>query len=58
MVGTPISEPDSHPAELKTHKLEPEPVPTVEGLVFDEELIAKMFANLAAHGMTLEDLAN
>jgi hypothetical protein len=39
---------------------EPEPVaePTSADMpVFTEELIAKMFANLAAHGMTLQDLA-
>src|SRR5262249_11120761 len=39
---------------------EPEPAPgpdPVEMPVFTEELIAKMFANLAAHGMTLQDLA-
>lgn len=27
-----------------------------EDIVFDDDLIAKMMANLAAHGLTLEDL--
>jgi hypothetical protein len=38
-------------ANLKVHS--PELVPTDNDLVFDEALLAKMFANLAAHGMTL-----
>jgi hypothetical protein len=49
------------PVKLKVHEPEPEPetdgVLTADEIVFDEELIAKMFANLAAHGLTLKDLA-
>jgi hypothetical protein len=36
---------------------EPEALSVVDDIEFDETLIAKMFANLAAHGMTLQDLA-
>ena len=54
------SEPE--PATLKVYKPEPEPekpevLTKVEVPDFDEALLAKMFANLAAHGMTLQDLA-
>jgi hypothetical protein len=36
----------------------PEPEPAAADMpVFTEELIAKMFGNLATHGMTLQDLA-
>jgi len=44
----------------KVVRTEPEPAPDLGDIgtpVFAEELIAKMFANLAAHGMTLQDLA-
>lgn len=47
--------------DLKVVRPEPEPKPApspeaVEMPVFTEELIAQMFANLAAHGMTLQFL--
>jgi hypothetical protein len=35
----------------------PEVLTEVKLSEFDEALLAKMFANLAAHGMTLQDLA-
>jgi hypothetical protein len=45
---------------LKVHR--PEPAPkrtfgTYHDIVYDEDLIAKMMANMASHSMTLEDLA-
>jgi hypothetical protein len=48
-------------ANLKVHRPEPdpakpEPVASQE-VVYTEDLLAKMFANLAAHGLTIEDLA-
>ena len=46
--------------KLKVVMPEPEPEPDFGDIgtpVFTEELIAKMFANLAAHGMTLQDPA-
>jgi hypothetical protein len=66
-----VAEPDSNrkpeKPKLKVHRPEPEPkpkrmldrdeVPSIGDVVFTEGLIAKMFANLAAHGMTLRDLA-
>jgi hypothetical protein len=45
--------------KLVRPELEPVPGPDAADMpVFTEELIAKMFANLAAHGMTLQDLAS
>jgi hypothetical protein len=53
----PKPEPKAKP-KLKVVRPEPEPAaPDPDMPVFTEELIAKMFANLAAHGMTLQDLA-
>jgi hypothetical protein len=56
------AEPETGPVRLKAY--EPDPVPEkpdvlteVELPEFDEELLAMMFANLASHGMTLQDLA-
>ena len=45
--------------KLKVHQPEPEKKvhAVVDNIEFDETLIAKMFANLAAHGMALQDLA-
>jgi hypothetical protein len=63
----PESEPEAtaEPVVLKVHRPEPEPAvekPAIQEDLdlpkFDEELLAKMFANLAAHGMTLADLAS
>jgi hypothetical protein len=55
----PEPEVSPEPVELKVY--EPDPVPDVLSEVelpeFDDTLLAKMFANLAAHGMTLQDLA-
>lgn len=53
---------ESTAAKLKVHQPEPEPAPkkvygTYEDIVFDEDLLAKMMANMNAHSMTLEDLA-
>ena len=44
---------------LKVHQPEPEKKvhAVVDDIEFDEMLLAKMFANLAAHGVTLQDLA-
>jgi Type III restriction enzyme, res subunit len=44
---------------LKVHQPDPEQDAdsVVDNIEFDETLLAKMFANLAAHGMTLKDLA-
>jgi hypothetical protein len=52
-------EPVPEPVNLKVYEPEPQPEELAEvGLPeFDEALLAKMFANLAAHGMTLQDLA-
>jgi hypothetical protein len=56
------AEPETGPVRLKV--CEPDPVPEkpdvlteVELPEFDEALLAKMFANLASHGMTLQHLA-
>jgi clan AA aspartic protease (TIGR02281 family) len=53
--------PKSERPKLKVHQPEPEPVNRVhavfEDIVFDDVLIAKMMANLASHGMTLEDIS-
>jgi hypothetical protein len=57
------AEPKTKPERpnLKIHQPEPEPVNKVhavfEDIVFDDVLIAKMMANLASHGMTLEDIS-
>ena len=49
------------PAGFKVHRPEPDPEieadATIEMPEFDAELLAKMFANLTANGMTLADLA-
>ena len=53
------SEPAPKP-RLRVHRPESEPQSVVDAdleIEFTENLLAKMFANLAAHGMTLEDLA-
>ncbi len=49
-------------ARCKPHRPRPKPESkkvygTFEDIVLDDVLIAKMMANMAAHGMTLEDLA-
>jgi hypothetical protein len=46
--------------KLKVHQPEPESkaLALVDDIEFDEAMLAKMFANLAAHGMTLQDLAS
>ena len=51
------SGPKSVRTPVATGRVEVEPDAFCEMLEFDEELLAKMFANLAAHGMTLADLA-
>ena len=46
--------------KLRVHTPEPAPkkvFETYEDIVFDEDLIAKMMANMASHSTTLEDLA-
>ena len=56
---------DTGPVGLKVHRTEPEPAAETETEAdeavdvpeFNQELLAKMFANLTANGMTLEDLA-
>jgi hypothetical protein len=50
-----IATPEAKP-KLKVHKPEPKPDPLTDDFELDEELLAEMFANLASHGMTLEDL--
>jgi hypothetical protein len=42
---------------LKINRPVTEDIVTAHEIVFGGELIAKMFANRAAHGMTLHDLA-
>jgi hypothetical protein len=46
--------------KLKVHKPEPTPPPAThaifEDIEFDDALVAKMMANIAANGMTLADL--
>ena len=56
------AEPETAPVRLKVY--EPDPVPETPDVLtevelpeFDEALLAKMFANLASHGMTLQHLA-
>jgi hypothetical protein len=44
-------------ANIKFRQPEPKPVVDPAELEFDEALLAKMFVNLAPHGMTLQDLA-
>ena len=46
--------------KLKVHQPEPEkkPHPVFDDIEFDDVLIAKMMANIAANGMTLDDLAS
>ena len=55
-------EPAASPEPVKLKVYEPEPKPEVLKEVelpeFDAALLAKMFANLAAHSMTLQDLAS
>lgn len=51
---------NANPVEFAIHLPEREQDEVKEGVElpeFDDELIAKMIANLAAHGMTLQDLA-
>jgi hypothetical protein len=59
--GKAEPKPKSERPKLKVHQPEPEPVNRVhavfEDIVFDDVLIAKMMANLASHGMTLEDIS-
>jgi hypothetical protein len=56
------TEPETGPVRLKVYESDPVPetpdvLSDVELPEFDDALLAKMFANLAAHGMTLQDLA-
>jgi hypothetical protein len=56
------AKPETGPVRLKVYETDPEPethdvLTQVELPEFDEALLAKTFANLAAHGMTLQDLA-
>jgi hypothetical protein len=51
---TPVTRPKSVTLEL--HQPEPEPDGGFAMPNLDDELLAKMFANLAANGMTLGDL--
>ena len=53
------AEPELEPVQLKVFEpaREPDALKEFEVPEFDEALLAKMFANLAAHGMTLQDLA-
>jgi hypothetical protein len=56
------AEPETGPVRLKIYELDPVPetpdvLTEVELPEFDEALLAKMFANLALHGMTLQHLA-
>jgi hypothetical protein len=55
------AKPEPEPVVLKVHQPEPEPaadiLADVEMPEFDEKLLARMFANLAANGMTIADLA-
>jgi hypothetical protein len=56
------SEPDTEPVKGKVYEPQteietPDSLTEVELPEFNEALLAKMFANLAAHGMTLQDLA-
>ena len=56
----PVAPAPKRKPKLKVVRPEPEPEPDLGDIgtpVFTEELIAQMFANLAAHGMTLQDLA-
>ena len=53
------AEPETGPVRLKVY--EPDPVPETPDVLtevelpeFDEALLAKVFANLASHGMTLQ----
>ena len=60
IVSPPEPEPKTKRPKLKVHRPEPEPAPQkvfaqVDDIVFDDELIAKMMANMAKHGMTAED---
>ena len=59
-MSPPEPEPKTKRPKLKVHRPEPEPAPQkvfaqVDDIVFDDELIAKMMANMAKHGMTAED---
>jgi hypothetical protein len=60
--GPLAPEPETEPVMLRVYEPEPETetpdvLKEVELPEFDEALLAKMLANLAAHGMTLQDLA-
>ena len=48
--------------KFRVHKPEPEPLPPpksddlFDGIVLDEALLSTMMANLASHGMSIDDL--
>ena len=61
-INPTVSVDGGEPAKLKAHKPEPtSPLAThaiFEDIEFDDALVAKMMANIATNGMTLEDLAS
>ncbi len=51
------AEPETEPVKLKVYEPESDVLTEFKLPEFDEALLAKMFANLASHGMTLQHVA-